>query len=235
MVLFPFSWYGTRMNTTSSWLSRHITLHSYADRKSERENTVTHLLGFIGALIFFVYILFNRDYFPSHTTWVGMSVYGITLMLLYGSSCAYHATAPGDAKRLFRVFDHANIYFLIAGTYTPILLYIGSPVTRLITIFIWSVSIVGIGFTLLFWGRLRILHIVFYLLMGWMIIFFWHDIVPFIPSGLVRWIFSAGITYTVGVIFYSLRRIPHSHMIWHLFCVAASAQFCIGFLLHLRT
>jgi hemolysin III len=233
MVFFLFPWYGTDMNTTSSWLSRHITLHSYADEKSERENTVTHLVGFIAALFFFFFILFAKQRFPDQATFIGMLIYSITLMLLYGSSSAYHATTPGDAKRLFRVFDHSNIYFLIAGTYTPILLYIGTPITRLITIFIWAVAIFGIGFTLLFWGKLRALHVAFYLVMGWMIVFFWKDIVPFIPSGLVYWIFSAGITYTVGVIFYSLRRMRHSHMIWHLFCVAASAQFCIGFLLYL--
>ncbi len=221
------------MKQNESWLSRHITLHNHASVQDEKENFVSHLIGAIASILFLLAVLVRRDIFVSPSTWIGMIVYGITLTLLYCSSSLYHITPKGDLKRIFRVLDHTNIYFLIAGTYTPILLYIGSSVAVRITVIVWTIAAVGIVFTLLFWGKFRLLHILFYLGMGWFIVFFWDDIVPYIPGGLLRWIIGAGITYTTGVIFYANKRLNHNHMIWHIFCVIASALFCIGFLIHL--
>jgi len=220
------------MKQTESWLSRHITLHNHASAQDEKENFISHLIGAIASILFLVVVLIGRDRFIGTSTWIGMIIYGITLTLLYTSSSLYHYTGTSDLKRLFRVLDHTNIYFLIAGTYTPIMLFIGSPVAMQIAAIVWSIALIGIAFTLLFWGKLKVLHILFYLGMGWLIVLFWSDIIPYIPPGLLTWILAAGITYTVGVVFYAARRIPHNHMIWHLFCVLASALFCIGFLLH---
>lgn len=223
------------MNTKQSWLSRHITLHDDADVASERENALTHAVGTAAALVFLIWVCVEKDTFAHIRTWRGMLVYGVTLVLLYLSSTLYHHVPKGDLKRLFRVFDHANIYLLIAGTYTPILASIGSPSATRLSVFTWGVALCGIIFSVLFWGKLKALHILFYLGMGWMIVFFWNDIVPFIPSGLLGWILAAGLTYTIGVFFYAMKRIPHNHMIWHIFCVVASSLFCIGFFLHLTS
>jgi hemolysin III len=221
------------MDKNETWLSRHITLHNNATQRDEYENFVTHSVGTLASIGFLIFVCIKYEMFAAQSTWIGMVIYGVSLVLLYLSSSIYHITPRGDIKRLFRIFDHASIYFLIAGTYTPILLYIGNPVTYRITIFVWSVAAVGILFSLIFWGRFKILHILFYILMGWMIIFFWDDIVPYIPSALIWWILAAGVTYTTGVIFYAVKKIAHNHMIWHIFCVLASIEFCIGFLLHL--
>lgn len=220
------------METSSSWIARHITLHDHADPIAERENAASHLVGAVGALCFFLITIARRDLFASAKTYEGMLVYGGTLMLLYLSSTMYHWLPRGDAKRIFRLLDHANIYLLIAGTYTPILLYVGSGSAVLLAILVWLVAIGGIAFSVVFWGRLKPLHVGLYLIMGWMIVFFWDAIIPHIPSALTGYIIAAGITYSVGVIFYAMKSKVHTHMVWHLFCIAASAIFCIGFMIH---
>ncbi len=222
------------MDTSRSWLSRHITLHDGFDASAEKENSVTHLAGTLCALLFLIIVLVRWNTFASPLLAIGMLVQGATLILLYFSSTLYHHLPPSDAKRLFRLLDHANIYLLIAGTYTPILLYIGSPTALFLLVSVWLVALAGILFSLLFWGRLKPLHIVFYLAMGWMIIFFWDAVTPHLSRSLIGYIIAGGLTYSIGVLFYALKRVPHNHMIWHLFCVAASAIFCIGFLRHLH-
>jgi hemolysin III len=221
------------MEQTQTWVSRHITLHDYADPKAERENTLSHLLGVLASLVFLVITVVRKDAFESSSTFIGMGIYAASLLLLYGSSTLYHHLPKGDPKRIFRFLDHANIYLLIAGTYTPILMSIQNVSAFRLLAIVWSVAAIGILFSLIFWGKLKFLHVLFYLAMGWMIVFFWNDIVPFIPSGLLAYIIAAGLTYTVGVIFYAAKKMPHSHMIWHVFCVVASAIFCVGFLVYL--
>ena len=233
IVFFLFYRYCDCMKTETTWLSRHITLHDYADARDERENAITHAVGVIAGIIFLILVIVERKRFLQGNVYLGMIIYAATLLLLYSSSTIYHHVPKGDMKRLFRVLDHANIYLLIAGTYTPILTYIGTPTAMRLLVITWGVALVGILFSLLFWERLKVLHILFYLGMGWMILFFWDEIVPVIPAQLLWWIIAAGLTYSIGVIFYSMKKLAHNHMIWHLFCVVASALFCIGFMLHL--
>lgn len=221
------------MHTSESWLERHISLHTHDDAKAEQENALTHFAGAGLALIALVMIFVRLPSLHSAALRFGMVVYGCTMLLLYGASGLYHHLPVGDGKRFCRILDHSNIYFLIAGTYTPILLYIGSHKTVMIAWGIWLVAFAGVAFTLVFWGRLKPLHVVFYLAMGWMLVFFWNDIIPNLPYGLMRWILAGGITYTLGVIFYANKKIPHYHAIWHLFCVGGSLFFFIGFWIYL--
>lgn len=216
-----------------SWLERHITLHSHDDPRAERENYLTHLAGTVLAVIAFIIILTRLSSLTSTSFKVGLVIWGLTMILLYGASSLYHYLPHGDAKRLCRILDHSNIYFLIAGTYTPMLLYVDSPKALFILALVWGIAFVGIMFTLLFWGKMGALHVALYIGMGWLIVFFWGDIAPYIPQGVIHWVFAAGITYTVGVIFYANKRIPHYHAIWHLFCIGGSALFFIGYMLNL--
>lgn len=217
------------MDKKQSWLERHITLHNYDNEKLEKENAWTHFFGALLSVVALIMIITKIPHLTSKPLAYGMIIYGCTMLLLYTASGFYHYLPRSNAKRIFRILDHANIYFLIAGTYTPILLYINSSATIKITWLIWAIALVGICFTILFWGKFRILHVVFYLVMGWMIIFFWNSIVPFLPQGLLAWVIAGGVTYTLGVIFYANKKIPHYHAIWHLFCIAASLFFFIGF------
>lgn len=214
-----------------SWLERHITLHSHDDAKAERANAMTHFVGALLALVGLVIIFARSSQLPTTAMKVGMVIWGFTMLLLYGASALYHHLPYGDAKRFCRILDHSNIYFLIAGTYTPMMMYIGSPTAYRLLALVWAIAVLGIIFTLVFWGRLSALHVLLYLAMGWLIVFFWKDIAPFIPAGLTSWIFAAGITYSLGVIFYANKKIPHYHAIWHLFCIGGSGAFFFGYML----
>ena len=220
-------------NIKPSWLERHITLHSYDDPKAEKENAITHLVGTALSIIAFVIILFRLPSIPSLSMKIGMIVWGTTMILLYGASSLYHSLPHGHGKRLCRILDHSNIYFLIAGTYTPMLMYVGTSKAYTILALVWGIAVMGILITLLIWGKMGVLHIALYVGMGWLVVFFWGDIAPYMPEGIIAWIIAAGLTYTIGVFFYANKRIPHYHAIWHLFCIGGSALFFIGYMLKL--
>ena len=211
-----------------NWLEKHITLQIYDDRKAELENAWTHFIGAFLAVIGFILILSSLNKASSTALKAGLIIFALSNILLYTASGFYHYLKQGNAKRICRILDHSNIYFLIAGTYTPLLLYIDTPKTVLLTIMMWVIALLGVGFTLLFWGKLKPLHPILYILMGWIIVFFWGDIVPFLPHDLLFYIIGGGVTYTVGVLFYAMKKLPHYHAIWHLFVLAGSIWFYIG-------
>lgn len=217
----------------TGWLQRHITLHDHDDPKAEKLNAATHAVGVVLSLVWLVIVFLRRTDWINQVTFFGLLIYGCTQLFLYASSSLYHALPHSNAKRLFRVFDHGNIYFLIAGTYTPILISVGTVRAHRILILVWIIALLGIAFILVFWNRLKVLHVILYLAMGWMMVFFWNDLVPFMQNGLAKWILCAGITYSAGVFFYANRKIPYHHAIWHLFCMMAGMLFCLGFFLYL--
>ena len=230
-LLYRFPMEAEKIKET--WLQRHISLHMHDDPISEGENAITHGVGAVLSVIFIIAVLVLKESFQSTKTAFGMAIYGLTLLFLYSSSTCYHILPRNDLKRIFRLLDHANIYILIAGTYTPIMLFIDSPRSISILVIVWLVALSGILFSLIFWGKLKPLHVLLYLAMGWMIVLFWNDIVPHLPTGLLGWVIAAGVTYSAGVVFYASKRIPHHHAIWHIFCIFASALFCVGFLQYL--
>ncbi len=216
-----------------NWLEQHITLQNYDNRKAERENAFTHFAGSILSLIGFIYILMSLDSMKDNAVRAGMIVFGLTNILLYTASGFYHWLPVSNAKRICRILDHSNIYFLIAGTYTPLLLYVGTSVTFFLTFFMWAIALLGVGFTLFFWGRLKPLHPVLYLVMGWMIVFFWSSVIPYLPQGVIKYLVTGGVIYSAGVIFYAMKKLPHYHAIWHLFVLAGSIVFYVGLCVNL--
>jgi hemolysin III len=214
-----------------SWLERNISLPVLVHPEAEKENWISHAIPAVLCVIGFIYILININSIPSNNVKIGMVIFALTNILLYTASTFYHYLPKNDYKRFCRILDHSNIYFLIAGTYTPILMYVGTNKAILLAKIIWAIAFFGIAFTLIFWGKLKPLHVFLYIGMGWLIVFFWKDIVVNFPPGLVSFLLGGGISYTIGVIFYGFKKIPHGHLIWHLFTIAGSACFYIGFLL----
>jgi len=216
-----------------SWLERHITLPVLLHPEAEKENWISHSIPAIFSIIGLIYILMNLSNINSANVRVGMIIFALSNILLYTASTFYHYLPKSNAKRFCRILDHSNIYFLIAGTYTPILLYVGTPNSILLFKIIWIIAFSGIAFTLVFWGKLKPLHVILYVVMGWIIVFFWKDIMMNTPRSLRAYLLSGGIFYTIGVIFYGNKKIPHGHLIWHLFTIAGSLSFYIGFLVNI--
>ncbi len=215
-----------------TWIANNITLPKSVTLSEEKENSISHFIGLILAFIGFSAVIASPAY-EHHTAKIGMIIFSITNIVMYASSAFYHGLRPGLMKKIFRVLDHSSIYLLIAGSYTPILLYIGSRITLIYTIGIWIAALLGIFLTVRFWGRLYIAHIALYVVMGWSIVSIYSSVFPFIPDGLFPYVLSGGITYTVGVLFYSIKKIPHNHLIWHIFVLSGSLLFFLGYYLTL--
>lgn len=211
-----------------TWLSRNIALHSHQTAQEERLNSISH---YIGALLVLPYLLFVAIYRRDSTIQGALLVHGCTLVLLYLSSAIYHQLPFGDAKRLLRLCDHSAIYLLIAGTYTPVLAM--TEHRALLLALIWALALIGILFSLIFWGRFKVFHVLTYLAMGWFIVPIWNLVVPALPPALLKYVISAGVTYTLGVILYAAKSLSFAHLWWHIACIIAGLLFSTGFALHL--
>ncbi|MBM9591019.1 hemolysin III family protein [Leptospira sp. 201903075] len=156
---------------------------------------------------------------------VSSAVYGATLIILYLASTLYHGIYHTATKRIFKVIDHASIYLLIAGTYTPFTLVSlreHSEWGWTLFLVIWVLAFIGVLLLLLFPGKYSGARVVVYILMGWLAIFVMKDIRTAIGIGGISWLVAGGLSYTVGVIFYLWDRLPFNHAIWHLFVLSGS-------------
>jgi hemolysin III len=186
-------------------------------------HAITHGIGFllsIAALTLLVtFAAINGD----TTAITSVAIYGSTLILMYGSSTLYHAITHTKAKQLFQKFDHSAIYFLIAGTYTPIILVIvGGAEGWSIFGVEWGIALVGIALKFLFPNRFEILSLIAYLVMGWMIVIVFETFKNNIDPVGFWLIVAGGLSYTVGTIFYIKDNINYFHTIWHIFVLAGS-------------
>ena len=150
-------------------------------------------------------------------------VYGISIIVLFLASTFYHAVKGEKRKHYFRIVDHISIYFLIAGTYTPVLLIalsdsLGWPLFWTV----WGIAAFGVILKLFFTGKFELFSTLLYLVMGWLIIFDFSNLTEAIGSNGILWLFAGGLCYTIGIIFYALHRVPYFHVIWHLFVLAGA-------------
>jgi len=154
---------------------------------------------------------------------VSSAIFGASLIFGYSFSTLYHAVTNEKAKQIFRKFDHASIYFLIAGTYTPIALVVlkGSWGWSIFAI-IWIVAIFGIVVEFIAPTRFKKLSLLLYILMGWLIVIATKQLIANMEIGGLWLLLAGGLSYTVGVIFYVVKKIPYNHAIWHLFVLGGS-------------
>ena len=191
--------------------------------KGERFNSITHLAGSIAALVGLVVLIVTASRQSDVLPIVSVTIYGTTLALLYISSTLYHSFR-GNAKNVFQKLDHFAIYLLIAGTYTPFaLITLGKIWGWAILGIVWGLAVLGIILELSLKRSNRLIPLIIYLTMGWLIIV---AIKPFIQAlGMAGfgWVLLGGLAYTFGVIFYVYdERFQHFHGIWHLFVLAGS-------------
>ncbi len=188
----------------------------------ELAHSLTHgaglLLG-IAALVLMVVFAAQRG---SAMHVVSCTVYGVTLVVLYTSSTLYHALPSGRGKRVFGILDHAAIFLLIAGTYTPFALVTlaGGWGWSLFAV-IWALAICGIVLEVVSRGRVRRVQLLLYLVMGWGIVGASRPLLKELaPAGLVL-LLAGGLAYTLGVVFFVWRR-PFHHAVWHIFVLGGS-------------
>jgi hemolysin III len=164
---------------------------------------------------------------------VSFSIYGATLVILYISSTLYHSFRSPRVKHIFRIFDHAAIYLLIAGTYTPFLLItIRGPWGWSLFGVAWGIAILGVVQASLALDKLKIFSLIAYLALGWLIVIVFKPLVANLPLGGLAWLIGGGLFYTVGVIFYVGKRIPFNHAVWHLFVLGGSISHFFAMLFY---
>lgn len=191
--------------------------------KEEIFNSITHGIGVllsIAALVILVVLAVGKG-----DKWhiVSFSIYGSTMVLLYLSSTLYHSFTKEKIKNLFARFDHAAIFLLIAGTYTPFLLTaLRGTFGWVLFGIIWGVAIVGVVIRSIYLTRFRKLMVAIYLVMGWMFVVAVGPMIKNLPLTSLIFLFLGGIFYSVGVVFYLKRNLKYGHGIWHLFVLAGS-------------
>ena len=188
----------------------------------EQLNAWTHGIGAalgIAALILLI------TYTDSTQPWslFGVIVYGLSIIILFLASTFYHAVKGEKRKHYFRIIDHISIYLLIAGTYTPVLLIVlTDSLGWLLFWIVWGIAIFGVVLKLFFTGKLELFSTLLYLVMGWLIVFDYTNVAEALGTNGVFWLFSGGLFYTVGIVFYAIEKIPYNHVIWHLFVLGGA-------------
>jgi hemolysin III len=194
-------------------------------RESELWNALTHALGVALALAGLAVLVTLATLRHSPRQIVCYSIYGVTLVLLYGISTAYHGVRVPRAKNLLRMLDHMAIYLLIAGTYTPFaLISLRGVLGWSIFALIWALAAMGVIFKLFFTGSFPRVSTILYLAMGWLALIFARQLFSTLPPRGLLLLFSGGACYSLGVLFFALdRRHRLNHAIWHVFVLAGSA------------
>lgn len=198
----------------------------------ERFNGYTHLAGVILAAAGAATLITIAAMKGDATRIVSFSIYGAALFLLYFTSTMYHSLR-GRAKNVFRKLDHAAIYLLIAGTYTPfVLVSLGGAWGWTLFGAIWGLAVVGIVQELCIARGARVLSLVIYLLMGWLAVVALVPLFRALSWSGMSWVVGGGLIYTVGIVFYLYdERFRHWHGIWHLFVMGGSAVHFAAILL----
>ena len=203
--------------------NQEITTYRKLTVKEEIFNSITHGIGTLLSVAALVLLVVHAVGKGDAWHIVSYSVYGSSLVLLYLCSTLYHSFTKEKIKNLFARFDHAAIFLLIAGTYTPFLLTVlrGTLGWTLFGI-IWGVALFGVVICSIYLTRFRKLMVALYLAMGWMFVVAVGPMMRNLPQLSIIFLFLGGIFYSVGVIFYAKRNLKYGHGIWHLFVLAGS-------------
>jgi hemolysin III len=197
-------------------------------------HSVSHGIGAVLSALGTALLLYRAVRLGTALHVLSFAVYGTTLILLHLASTLYHALRHRRAKYVFWILDHCSIYLLIAGTYTPFLLlslWGRWGVTLLIVI--WILAVIGIVYQSVFVGRLSKLSVVFYVVMGWMIVISAREVWLKVPHEALVYVAVGGLFYTLGIAFYGWKRLPYHHAIWHLFVLGGSVSHYLGILFYL--
>jgi hemolysin III len=202
-------------------------------RGEEIANSVTHGVGVAFSIVALTLLVAFAVLWGDGWALGSGIVLGLSLILLYTGSTLYHAIPYPRARHVFKIMDHAAIYLLIAGSYTPFtLVTVRNEGGWWMFAAVWTFAAIGIA-TEAFWAyRPRWLSAVVYLLMGWMVMFMIKPVMASLdPTGL-KLLVAGGLCYTLGTVFYVFKRVPYFHMVWHLWVLAGSVFHFIAVLLY---
>mgnify|MGYP003610490190 CR=1 FL=1 len=188
------------------------------NEKEEFYNTITHILGIAFCLIAMPFLLYSTYQKLDVTLFISVFIFGFGMLLVYTFSSLYHVAKSQRAKDLLQIGDHISIYFLIAGTYTPLMVRYLKPQTAMLFLGVmWTIVAISVVFKLFFTKRFKLFSVILYLALGWMIVFVIKPLSVTMPFEVFKWILIGGASYSIGVYFYVKDNRPYFHCIWHLF------------------
>ena len=186
-------------------------------------NVLTHAAGAVMSVAALVMLLILAGATGDVWRIVTVAIFGTSLVLLYSASACYHACRDQTRRRLCKSIDHAAIYLLIAGTYTPVMLVLVRGAWGWgISAVLWALALCGVIFKFRFAGRFKIASTLVYVAMGWIGMIAIRPILATVPPGAIHLLIAGGVAYTFGVVFYLWGRLRFHHAIWHLFVIAGS-------------
>ena len=203
--------------------------NNYYDPIEEKWNVRSHAFGLALSIIALVLLVVHASKDGTMVHIISFSIYGASLIVLYSASTFYHYTQSPRLRHKLNIFDHAAIYVLIAGTYTPFTLvvldgWIGWTIFGIS----WGLAIIGIILKLFFTGRFDKISTIAYVLMGWLIIAVIKPLMDSLPTEGLLWLLAGGIFYTIGALLYSIKRIKYNHAIFHIFVLLGSFSHFIA-------
>jgi hemolysin III len=191
----------------------------------EKLNIWSHAFGIFLSIIALVLLIIKAVQQDNIWMMISFPIFGVSLILLYLASTLYHASKEPQKRFKLKVFDHAAIYVLIAGSYTPFtLVSLNGETGWLIFSMVWVMAFTGIILKLFFTGRFKVISTAMYVLMGWLIVFYFQDLTAHLHEKGVFYLILGGVLYTIGAILYSIKKIKFNHAIFHFFVLAGS--FC---------
>lgn len=205
-------------------LSGSVVMAATYTEREELANSLTHGLGAVlsvaGLVLMVAFAARHGD------AWhvVSTAIFGTTLVLLYTASTLYHSLRGERLKVLLQKFDHAAIFLLIAGSYTPfVLVTLRGPWGWSLFGVVWGLAVAGV--TIKFWlaGRFKLVSTLLYVAMGWLVMVAIKPLAAALPAGGMKLLVAGGLCYTGGAAFYLWKRLPYHHAIWHLFVLGGSA------------
>lgn len=191
----------------------------------EKINIISHAIGFILSIV--ALVLLVRHAYLHGNVWpiVSFSIFGASLIILYAASTFYHSAKKSELRNRLKIMDHASIYVLIAGTYTPFtLVTLKGTIGWVLFGISWGLAVTGIILKLFFTGKYDLISTIMYVLMGWVIVFAIKPLIYNLTLEGLLWLFAGGISYTIGAIIYSIKKIKFNHAIFHMFVLFGS--FC---------
>ena len=193
--------------------------------KEEKLNVLTHAFGLLMSSIGLPFLLLKSLQYNGFWKPISIVIFGISLVILYAASTFYHASKDPKIRRKLNIFDHAAIYVLIAGTYSPFtIIVLEGSLGWIIFGCTWAFALVGIILKLFYTGRYDKLSTIMYILMGWQIILVINPLIDVFSLEGLRLLFAGGVFYTVGALIYSSKKIKYNHAIFHVFVLLGSTS-----------
>ena len=201
----------------------------YYSPEEEKINISSHAAGLILSVVALVFLVARAAMYGNLWHITSFSIFGISLIILYAASTIYHSTSDPVLRNRLRIVDHAAIYILIAGTYTPFtLVTLNGSTGWWIFGISWGMALIGITLKLFFTGRYEIISTLMYVFMGWVIVFAIEPLINNFSTQGIVWLVAGGIAYTLGAILYGLKIMKYNHATFHIFVLNGSAAHFVS-------